>query len=214
MVAKWRSADAAIELVAGSLTAKLAAAGLSAGLSDFSCDGHSLAERLFAASTPGGPLSQAAESYVRGADHVTTHPATEGFPFRTQLEWTVEPLGQGVLAAVLTISLQTDLLDTRPELLFETTASGTPSEAAGGGWKIETPEGPTLLLVPHPTDAPETDRVEGEATLGLRLASPFLEKGVIRRFRLAAIVLPAGSTDADMAAAVDSFRSLPLPLTT
>lgn len=218
-VATWRSTEAAIELVAGSLTAKLAADRFSDGLGDLCCDGQSLAARVFAASTPSGPLSESAESYVRGADHVTTHPATEGFPFRAQLEWTAEPLGQGTLAAVLTISLQTDLLDTRPELLFETTADGTATEAAGGGWKIEVPGSPTLLLVPHPTDASETDRVQGDkvrgdATLGLRLASPFLEKGVIRRFRLAAIVLPKGSTEGDMEAALESFRTLPQPLTT
>lgn len=213
-VATWRQTDAGNQLLAGNLTAGLDPAHLCAGLSELRCGEALLADRVFAAKTPGGPLPHAIESYVRGADHVSTHPAADAFPFRTQLDWTAEELGNGTSAAVLTVSLQTDLLDTRPELLFTTLPTGSPVEGPFAGWRFETPGTPTLLLVPHPTDAGETQRVQDDHAFGLRLASPFLEKGVIRRFRLAAIALAADATEEDVHAALEGFTALPLPLTT
>lgn len=209
----WRSTDAGAELISGPLSAGLVSGHLGAGLVGLSHGDDLLAKRVFRATTPDGHLPHAAESYVRGADHVSTHAPDNAFPFRTQLSWTGAPLGPGS-AVVLTVSLQTDLLDTRPQLAFHTVAAAESAEAAFGGFRAATIGGQTLLLVPHPADASETKPLRTEAGLGLQLSPPFLEKGVIRRLRLAAIALPAGATEADVQHALAGFATLPLPLTT
>lgn len=170
-----------------------------AGLGALSLDGLGSTGRLMrVARGPFGddPIPPPAETYVRGDDFVSTHPATESFPFRTQLVWSALPAPlaapEGVIVT-LTISLQTDLLDTAPRLAL-----------------VSSVDGPMALVTDcHPTDAAEASVSAGR----LVFAPPFLEKGVIRRFR-AATVVSAEPHDALIEASLAWFADSPLPLTT
>lgn len=215
VTAGWRLDGESSELRLDDLRGRLSEKHPDQGLRQFSRAGKLLTESLFAALTPDGSLAAPSECYVRGADHVSTHPATDDYPFRTQLAWTAEDLGAGASAVILSVSLQTSLLETRPELLFETLGEGRAlTEACTLGWLLGRGEGPTVVLLPHPTDAPESELVSGEGSAGIKLSPPFLEKGVIRRCRLAAITFPGLVDDAAITAAIDAFADLPTPLAT
>ncbi|MGL4512573.1 MAG: hypothetical protein ACRCT8_05735 [Lacipirellulaceae bacterium] len=137
-------------------------------------------------------IAPPSETYVRGDDYVSTHAATAAFPFRTQLYWSAEALG-GAVIVTLTVSLQTDLLDTAPRVSL-----------------VSSIDGPLAVVgACHPTDAAET--TSGPARLVFE--PPFLEKGVIRRFRAAA-VLTNGQEEGLVADALARFAAAPLPLTT
>lgn len=160
-------------------------------------------------------LAAPVESYVRGDDRVSTHPATESLPFRTQLYWSAQPLAGGVVVVTLTVSLQTDLLDTRPELSFTTgIEKATVSLLGGDACRLDTATAPSVVVTPHPTDALECDATAAGEEAILRFSSPFLEKGVIRRCRVAAIFLPSQADESSIAGAIAEFAATPLPLTT
>lgn len=182
------------------------------GLSGLAWKGHAIEGTLLSAFTPAGPLSAANDSYTRGVDRVSTHAASESFPFQTQLLWSVADVTGGV-AVTLTVSLQTDLLDTRPDLSLVTELPGvTPSRFGPDAFRFDLPQGATLLVTLHPSDAAECSATpDGERGV-LKLAPPFLEKGVIRRCRVAAIWLPAND-DAAIETALAGFADQPLPLT-
>ncbi len=215
----WAMGDAthageSVELHCGALIAAIPSTGVH-GLGDVKYAGHGLGATLLTVHTPAGPLPPAVESYVRGADHVTTHEPTDAFPFRTQLYWSGKPLADGAVATTLSVSLQTDLLDTRPELLLHTEIAGaTARHWNAGACRLQTPAGLTLVVTPHPSDAAECELEIAEGKCTLRVSPPFLEKGVIRRIRLAAIVLPGDASDKAIAAALADLANDPPPLTT
>ncbi|QDT67418.1 hypothetical protein MalM25_03160 [Planctomycetes bacterium MalM25] len=169
---------------------------------------------LLSVDTLRGPLPGASDAYTRGGDRVTTHAPSEAFPFQTQLLWSAAKVAGGV-AVTLTVSLQTDLLDSQPNLALVTQLPGvSPRRRGPDALRFDLPKCATLLLTPHPSDTPECAAVlEGERGV-LKLSPPFLEKGVIRRCRVAAIWLPADSDDAAIEAALADFADQPLPLTT
>ncbi|TWT99936.1 hypothetical protein Pla108_08800 [Botrimarina colliarenosi] len=183
-----------------------------AGLRDVSFDGVALAATLFSVTTPAGPLAPASETYVRGGDYVSTHPPTEGFPFRTQLYWSAKPVAGGGVAATLSLSLQTDLLDTSPVLTLGVSQATAPT-VSGDACRFDLPNA-TLIIAPHPTDAAECEAAASDDGCVLSLSPPFLEKGVIRRLRVAAIVLPAGVSNPAVSEAIADLADDPLPLTT
>lgn len=208
-------------------TARLGCASLSAQLNvDQPADGlHNLVlgddvrldARLLGIATAGGVVAQPADTYVRGADFVSTQSGTNEFPFRTQAYWSAAALSDGVVAATLTLSLQTNLLDTRPEIAvvsqFGPTALAPPrvSPTACVG---STSAGVTIAIVPHPTDAVDARGEVDGAEHRLWLRPPFLEKGVIRRFRIAALLFTGDDTEAKLERAIGEFADLPAPLTT
>lgn len=214
--ATWRVSADAIELVCGPASAQRDAGDLANGLSRLSWGGTPVLERLCSATTPDGPLSQATEWYARGADHVSIHPPSDAFPFQTQLEWSATTLAGGGVAMTLTVSLQTDLLDTRPRLFFDTTPVGKGSAWEPGCELVRVNEpglGAAAFVCPHPSDASDCQLSEAGGACRVEFSPPFLEKGVIRRGRLAALLLP-GEPDGDaVAAAVAEFANQPLPLT-
>lgn len=215
----WALGDAThagqcVELHCGPLAAIIPSTGVH-GLANVAYDGVPLAATLLTVHTPAGPLPAAVESYVRGADHVTTHAPTEAFPFRTQLYWSGRSLAEGGVATTLSVSLQTDLLDTQPDLSLHTEIAG----ASTHRWKedvcrLSAPSGVTVVVTPHPSDAAECTLETADGMCRLRVSPPFLEKGVIRRIRLAAIVLPGEASDDAIAGALADLAADPPPLTT
>lgn len=210
--AAWRNEAGTCRFSCGPLAGELDPSNPSTGLRELSLSSVQLTGCLLAAKPQAGVLAASAESYVRGADHVSTHPATSDFPFRTQLYWSGKSLSGGAVAATLAVSLQTDLLDTEPQLDLVTTLAGaSPAVVKNGYATFALPTGGVLVVTPYPSDAAECSlRREGDS-LALRLAPPFLEKGVIRRVRVAAVVLPGAEA---LEAALADLADDPLPLTT
>ncbi len=186
----------------------------SGGVADLVWDGSPIEGTLLSVTTPAGRLATASDAYTRGEDRVTTHPATEAFPHQTQLLWSAAKLTGGV-AVTLTLSLQTDLLDTQPEIALTTELPGAkPRRHGPDALRFDLPRGATLLVTPHPSDADECSTLLDGERGGLKLSPPFLEKGVIRRCRVAAIWLPSDADDAAIEAALTCFADQPLPLAT
>jgi hypothetical protein len=187
------------------------------------------------------PLS-VAESYIRSNDLVASYKPAEDWPFSPQLYWRANSLRNvdGVLASIsLLVSLQTHLLDTVPqigvasaldceELLLVSAGRGArpvveqigPSTKIGATgdccivFRLRDAPLSYVEIVPagdfHDVRPIETQR---GAALEWRLFSEFLEKGVIRRARLHAAVLPRENDTENAAACCAAIDSLELPLT-
>lgn len=162
-----------------------------------------------------------AEVYARGGDLIATHAATDDWPFRTQLQWTAVDLAEiGAALITITVSLQTDLLDTRPAIDLVTDSpmpcriQRQPARGPRLVWRDDQQGAAAFAAAPYPSDLAETSLHASEGVGQLRFAPPFLEKGVIRRCR-AGVVLLAGNGDADAAieAGMNAFAELSVPLT-
>lgn len=159
-----------------------------------------------------GSFSPSIEVFAREEDLVAVYPASTDYPFRTTLQWSGY-LDSGWHRITLTLSLQTDLLDARPELVLSSPAEDVPECLAGGLWVIVRDSDKTVAIAPHPSDAVDaTVRVVGDACI-VGLSPPFLEKGVIRRCRVAAFVATDKANDHRLAAALAAFDATPPPLT-
>lgn len=185
-----------------------------------------------------------AESYVRGSDLVASYQPAGDWPFSPQLYWRANSLQavRGVLSSIsLLVSVQTHLLDTVPQigvastlpcdefLLVASDGKARPrSERIDLSQQLHSPNG-DCCVVARFRDVPlsyaeimpagdfQAVRASSGAngsTLEWRLFAEFLEKGVIRRARLHAAMLPR-ENDIDIAAACcAAIDKLELPLTT
>lgn len=175
--------------------------------------GAAVIESLFWPRAGGQPLLPPTEWHARGDEFLSTHPPTEAHPFRTELRWSAQTVGEAGVVVTLTVSLQTQLLDTRPVVDLLTPAGGSEAGFGQSAWRLNSPDPAQVVLAPHPSDAVEVStQSDGDSTL-LRLSPPFLEKGVIRRCRVAALFLPASAGPAQQNAAFEAFAESPLPLT-
>ncbi len=166
------------------------------------------------------------ETYLRGNDLVLSMPATKSFPCETIWYWSVSPLLDSETNSLgvtirLTLSLQTDLLDTSPVVKL---VSPLASDESGKETdRISEELARSLAINPgvwscfeaaHPSDQSEC-LVEKQVDIeSLSITLPFLEKGVIRRARMAAFFLFASAAPATLKHALDDFIEEPLPLTT
>lgn len=128
------------------------------------------------------------ESYVRGSDLVTTHPATTERPTRVQLYWRRwDDLPAKITAVVeLVASVQTHLLDSDSTLVIEsrlTKCSQTQLTVDSIDLNLGTCH---LQILPHPQDDTEVDLQSSDTGTVARhtLFRSRLEKGVILRGRL------------------------------
>lgn len=169
------------------------------------------ATRLFGCETEAGPLAEPSEAYLRGADAIASHPPTDVWPFTVHTQWSAAPLtAVAGVAITLQVSLHTALLDTAPRVTLLSSASGPDSQLAADAWRVR----PSVAVVVHPSDAPDvTAEVEPEGTHRFVLAPPFLEKGVIRRLRVAALAFSEDATSERVEAATAEYANLPLALT-
>jgi hypothetical protein len=185
-----------------------------------------------------------AEFYVRGDDLVASYEPATDWPFSPQLYWQAGPLRQlvGVRASLsLLVSVQTQLLDTCPRigvasqlppgevlLISSSETDGNRSEVITDRRDVQEPVEVSCVVVrlrecqityveiAAPSDFHELHvRAEDSgASIEWRLFSEFLEKGVIRRARVHAALLPRQS-DIDLAVACcEATKRLQLPLTT
>ena len=126
------------------------------------------------------------ETYVRGADLVTTHPATVERPTRVQLYWRRwRDLPAGTAAIVeLIVSAQTHLLDSDPSLVLEHRFPGAIQlQRSEHSSQVTLGDG-QLLIFTHSADATETELADSNSEVRHTLFRRRLEKGVILRGRL------------------------------
>jgi hypothetical protein len=128
------------------------------------------------------------ETYVRGTDLVTTHPATNARPTRIQLYWRRwHGLPASVAAAVeLIASVQTHLLDSDPSLVIESRVPQANKALQTEGVTEIQAGSSQLLILTHPHDATEVELQTSDASAAVQhiLFRRRLEKGVILRGRL------------------------------
>ncbi len=166
------------------------------------------------------------DAYVRGSDLVAHYQPSDGFPFRTEIYWRLEQnneLPRDAIQLTVIVSVETDLLDTCPELLLATRLEDTEVVAqspspAGYCRLVGVTGGATWLEALHPSDSAEatlstTGSQGGSGGLEWTLFSRFLEKGVIRRARLSAILLPSNVSDEQLSNLYQGFCQQAVPLT-
>lgn len=152
------------------------------------------------------------DSYSRGDDFVATHTPTRDFPFRTQLYWSAKSAASfDGFAVLLTVSLQTNKLDSQPTIELTLHAKDCVAVLEGGA-TVSAADG--MALAPFPSDLPECKLSPGPDRTTLRFAPPFLEKGVIRRSRFALLIGKAAVEPGTLRDALAELAAGPLPLTT
>lgn len=179
------------------------------------------------------------EIYSRKEDLICRYRQSESDLFAFQLDWQLLPaVGPFAFGAELWLSVQTDLLDAKPEL--EVTCQATSSQA----WQVLSHEkisdepisndqhsrGPAAMVsrgigqggkpicgvwLIEPSDQVHTrlrsDVAELSQTVGM--FGHFMEKGVIRRGRMQFLLALKSVSDSDVAHAYQQFANSPLPLT-
>jgi len=184
------------------------------------------------------------DSYVRGPDLVASYAGTDEWPFAPSIYWIAdacEPSSDVLASLRLVISIQTDLLDTHPRLdafsrlpvdevvmvslvdndvLVDSHGEGRQeidprATACGLIWRLPGSNFSYAELMPT-SDFRQfaIDRSTGAVGSRWQLFGEFLEKGVIRRARLQALVVPRENDVQLVAEACQAIESRPLPLTT
>jgi hypothetical protein len=185
-----------------------------------------------------------AECYVRDNDLVATYSPVDSWPYSPQVYWSAGVLNQvdGVQGSLsLLVSVQTHLLETHPKivvisqvpgaemLLITVNKDGTAEVDPADRERTFAPPGEMCAVLWRLAHAPfsyveiATANDIREIATGRTWAGPvahwglfaeFLEKGVIRRARVHAVLLPREN---DVELALECCRALeqiPLPLTT
>jgi hypothetical protein len=163
---------------------------------------------------PGAPLK---DLYIRGDDVVASY-APAGDRVSYQVYWRsleTEP-GRAAIGVELIVSAQTDHLEAEPAAVVK---SDFPNGAslAGGGWILVPSENESyveLADVSHHQASELKTMPDDSATLTHQLFPGKLEKGVIRRARLRAFILPAATDAQRVEELYAAFIGSALPLTT
>ena len=218
----------------GPITARVDVSSPQHGLYDLSANSSKIAGALFAtewiaentaknsresAACAGWPMG-IADAYVRGGDLVATYGRLPNSPYAPQIYWRWEqgdsPASFGVS---LLVSVQTDLLDTHPQirvssrLAAEEVIRVPPGcvvwRLVGGEWSY------AEFALEHDFRQLTLEANEGGfQTSHWDLFAEFLEKGVIRRAQIHGVFLPRKG-DIELAAACYRAAEVrPLPLTT
>jgi hypothetical protein len=244
----WQFQRPVAELKCGSLVARVDASQPQLGLHQLRLQTQSISGSLFSLrpSEVAAWPAALADAYIRGGDLVAAYEPAKDWPYAPTIYWCTErpAAGHGALAALsLLVSIQTNLLDTHPQVhvATELPAVEVLQLSVGAGDKINssTLESKKRFIASESTTAGVLWRLHGVQVSYIEIAeandfrqltierddrgscradwelfAEFLEKGVIRRARLQAAFLPREN---DVQLAADLCRSLesrPLPLTT
>ena len=172
----------------------------------------------------GHSLPEIAEQFVRGNElHAWLPQGENEFGVRIALE----PIfsDDNVLVLEATVSVQTDLLDSRPMLdvvvytdsaRFMKAAAGNASEgdSIASGISIGEMKGQSTSVLLGRHDQPFTTDHTSDERIALRLFGDFLEKGVIRKARPWLVITNgAAPSDSDLEDWLVKLNESPLPLT-
>ncbi len=141
-------------------------------------------------------LPAVGEQYVRGDELHVNYPQARGSSYAVRLAFKPIETAKDLIVLEVTISIQTDLLDTHPKIdvdvFCRSIDSQVPTDASGDDEVEGVGSAPisvaaskqhsvSILLGPH--DSPFTTNHSTDSLLRLRLFGDFLEKGVIRKAR-------------------------------
>ncbi len=179
-----------------------------------------------------------ADLYVRGNDLIARY-LSDRDKFDREIYWRVltPSLPAGSFALEMIYSLQTDLLNTRPNPQIVSTLRvqdvsywSAVGDALVGQlhWQqqdscegcqlmmAKLPNGHHVAIAVYPTDlmVMELVRTGEETTVTCRLNADFLEKGVIRRTRMFALCVNSAVSAHDVASVAQQFLDSDTPLTT
>ncbi len=154
------------------------------------------------------------DAFVRGSDLVVTYAETANRPFSLQVYWRATVGERGALLLDTILALQTDLLESFPQLAVETElpakeawllhGENTPASASTIPCDLSPELSEGILLRPakgnwsyaetsHPDDRGESHIDSGMKNtwkIHRQLGGSFLEKGVIRSLRVRGVFLP------------------------
>lgn len=204
---------------------------------------HSPAPWEIAALTPHpAHASLPDEVYSRQNDLIVRYPQGPADTFSYQLDWQLfQPRAPFIAAIELWLSVQTNLLDTEPELEIACSASSGQSwqvfehpqliEADSEVAQADQQRGPAALLcgpatnpaaestsglwLIEPTDQchASLNATDDQATQRVHLFRHFMEKGVIRRARMRFLLAPSMVSAEQIKQAYRDLADSPLPLT-
>jgi hypothetical protein len=170
---------------------------------------------------------ETADVYVREGDLIATYRPAASWPFTSQVYWSgpSREMPSGASELSLVVSVQTDLLDTRPEIRVTTRLPAVEvmelphddgRHAQALLWRLVDRDWSYLEYVPRSDSGEVTIDADGAGrmTCEWRLLGEFLEKGVIRRARVSAAMLPREGDEKLAAECCRVFANRPLPLTT
>lgn len=167
-------------------------------------------------------IPQLSESYIRGDDLVLAYAQQKPDPFGLSIQVTPIETSERMTIIQLTISLQTDLLDSHPLIELSAAAAGKPVDAPKSPGTV----GPCPLpgmaepetygtIILSSRDQPAVEDLSDSESLRVQLFGNFLEKGVIRKCRPWVVVWRGGPpTSIEIEAVYQRLCKTPLPLTT
>ncbi|MEX0824949.1 MAG: hypothetical protein WD119_02220 [Pirellulaceae bacterium] len=167
-------------------------------------------------------IPELSESYVRGEDLVLTYAQQEKDSFGLSIQATPIECRERMTIIQLTISMQTDLLDSHPSIELLAAAAGKAQSAPDrpaviGPRPLSAVSGEevygTIILSPRDQRA-AVDSSDSDA-LRVRLFGNFLEKGVIRKSQPWIVIWRGAPPEAsEIDAVYQRLCQTPLPLTT
>lgn len=226
----------------GSLTGRVDVSHPERGVRNLCVGSNAIAGELLATSwiaegSIGWP-TRLADAYVRGGDLVANYGQLPNWPFAPQIYWRSEQgadssdlvgIDRGASSSLsLLVSIQTDSLDSRPQIRVSTqlptdevirVEQGESSRSVLPTcylWRLPGDEWSYAEIVPASDfrDVSIEHAEAGLASVHWDLFAEFLEKGVICRARIQSVILPR-ERDLDFAAAYcQAMERRPLPLTT
>ncbi len=172
-------------------------------------------------------LPAAGEQYIRGDQLHINYPQGAGH-YAIRLVWQPIETSADLLVLEITISIQTDLLDSHPKIDIDVDCQSidsiVPSDVSGddevegvGSAPISVASSSghccAVLLGPH--DRPFTTNHSNDMLLRLRLFGEFLEKGVIRRGRPWIVIGRSGKEPSPelLTSLLTRLAESPVPLT-
>ncbi|MCH2114603.1 MAG: hypothetical protein MK171_06810 [Pirellulales bacterium] len=235
--APWRLADDVAVLKTGALSATLRVGDPGQGLGELAWNGGAVGGRILGVTTHSAPLATGRSrptAFTRGDDLVASYSVDPQQPTSCQIYWRATPQANGSVVVDTIVSVQTDLLESFPEIVLETQLASEqlwllrPDEARGqqdDRWHLAEQTTATgldvgcLILRPeradwsyaemtHPDDRDrwKVQRADsGQYVMQRRLGGSFLEKGVIRVMRIRGAFLPRAD---DLHLAEECFLAL------
>jgi len=171
-------------------------------------------------------LPAAAEQFVRGDRWHVNYPQGDG-SYALRLAFQPIESVKDLIVVELTISIQTDLLDTHPRIdmdalcqSIDSMVPGDPSgdeveDAGSAPISVATSDDHHTCVLLGPHDSPFTTNHSTDSLLRLRLFGDFLEKGVIRKARPWIVIDRSGNppSQARLQSWWTQLCGSPLPLT-
>jgi hypothetical protein len=242
----WQLSGEIAALEVRNLKASIDLAAPHLGLRNLCAWGHPLAGFVLGVPIDTGDQQQGAtlaDHYQRGRDLVAQYEQTDDRPFRATVYWRALDLVQGIRVAAieLMVSVQTNLLDSTPQLYARSRVEAARAIGVDNSSESELPSpigdlsqekgaacAPACVVLPlrsvdatycemiHPSDwrGLEAQRIDGGVELAWSLVGHFMEKGVVRRTRVRGMFLPGRPEHTLVRDLYAEFAASPPPLAT